>query len=67
MLTQEQKIAINEAVRATLIDELESRIMALLAARTEAGRKTVEGKAHWEKAKRLSQLQEDLRNKKFGA
>lgn len=65
MLTREQKTAITEAVRAQLIDVLESRIMDHLAARTEAGRTTAEGKAHLEKAKQLSQMQEVIRNKKF--
>ena len=54
MLTREQKTAITEAVRAQLIDVLESRIMDQLAARIEAGCTTAEGKAHWEKAKQLA-------------
>lgn len=65
MLTQEQKIAITEAVRAQLIDALEIRIMDQLAARREAGRTTAEGKAHLEKARQLAKMQEVVRNKKF--
>lgn len=65
MLTQEQKIAIQEAVRAQLIDALENRIMDQLAARVKAGRTTAEGKAHLEKAKQLAKMQEVVRNKKF--